>query len=67
MSAPWGVLILAWVIPSLRAGTLMFVDIVDRREAPLLYWSIQLTWIACAFYFIWLDLGWWLSAEVGAP
>lgn len=67
MSAPWGILILLWVLASLRAGSIVFIDVVDRRETPLLYWSIQATWFACALYFIWLDLGWWLGTGVGTP
>lgn len=60
MSAPWGVLILGWVLSSLGTGSLVFLESIERRDSPILYWTIQATWAACGLYFIWLDLQWWL-------
>ena len=55
MSAPWGVLILLWVAPTIHRGSIHFVEEVSRARSPLLFWCIEATWIACGVYFIWVD------------
>ncbi|MEM8608371.1 MAG: hypothetical protein AAGF92_14775 [Myxococcota bacterium] len=56
MSAPWGVMILLWVAPTIPRGSIHFVEEVRRQEAPVLFWCIVATWVACGVYFIWIDL-----------
>ena len=55
MSAPWGVLLLLWIAPTIQSGSIQFVEEVRREQSPLLYWCIEATWIACGVYFIWVD------------
>lgn len=55
MSAPWGVLLLLYLIPSARTGSIHFVEEVRRERSPLLYWAVMLTWTACGIYLVAVD------------
>ncbi|OIQ18111.1 MAG: hypothetical protein BM557_07800 [Flavobacterium sp. MedPE-SWcel] len=46
----WGVLFLFWVIPDLFTGTTYFIEPINKKETPLLYWVIVISWILMAFY-----------------
>ena len=41
----WGLIFLAWAIPALRTGETHLIEPVRKRETPVLFWSITLTWI----------------------
>ncbi len=47
----WGVLFLLWVIPDLRSGHVHFMEPVDRRRNPVVYWLIVLAWVTLSLYF----------------
>ena len=42
----WGILSLYWIAPSLLTGVTYFIEPIDRREHPILFWIISITWIA---------------------
>lgn len=48
----WGVLFLVWVIPDLISGITYFMEPVERKEHPLLYWIIVLSWLWMSLYMI---------------
>ena len=51
----WGLLFLLWVIPDIRRGSTHFLEHVERRKNPVVYWLIISTWVALSVY---LMLGW---------
>ena len=48
----WGALFLFWVIPDLKSGTTYFIEPLNRRHNPVLYWAIVLTWIGLSAYLL---------------
>lgn len=42
----WGVFSLYWIIPDFFTGVTYFTEPVDRKNHPILYWLILITWIA---------------------
>ena len=48
----WGVLFLFWVIPDLKSGTTYFIEPLSRRENPVLYWAIVLTWLILSVFLL---------------
>ncbi|MEM9605314.1 MAG: VOC family protein [Pseudomonadota bacterium] len=48
----WGVLFLLWVVPDLKSGVTHFLERVDRREHPALFWTITLTWLGLSVYLL---------------
>ncbi|MEO1714567.1 MAG: VOC family protein, partial [Bacteroidota bacterium] len=41
----WGILFLLWVLPDLFNGVTFFIEPVERKEHPLLYWAITVSWL----------------------
>lgn len=52
----WGVLFLFWVIPSFYSGEVHLVQAVTKKEDPILYWFILLTWIGLSAALILSDV-----------
>lgn len=48
----WGVLFLLWVIPHIRAGAISLAEPIDRRENPIWFWLIVVTWVWMSVYLI---------------
>ncbi len=48
----WGVLFLFWVIPDLKTGTTCFIEPLSRKENPLLYWTVVVTWIVLSLFLL---------------
>ena len=46
----WGILFLLWVIPDILTGMTYFIEPIEKKEHPLLYWVIIASWILMAFY-----------------
>ncbi len=46
----WGILFLLWVIPDLKSGVTYFLDPVDKRNHPFLYWLIIISWLLMSIY-----------------
>ncbi len=46
----WGILFLFWVIPDIISGITYFIEPIDKKENPLLYWIIIISWILMALY-----------------
>ena len=42
----WGILSLYWVLPSFFTGVTYFIEPIERKENPILYWLIIITWVA---------------------
>lgn len=48
----WGLLFLVWVVPDIRRGTTHFLEFVDRRSNPIVYWLIMITWLTLSIYLL---------------
>jgi len=48
----WGSLFLIWVIPDLKSGTTYFIEPLHRRQSPILYWAVVLTWLWLSIYLL---------------
>ncbi|PZW42609.1 hypothetical protein LX95_00925 [Mesonia algae] len=48
----WGILFLLWVIPDINTGITYFIEPIEKKENPLLYWIIIASWILMAIYSI---------------
>ena len=46
----WGILFLFWVIPNILSGITYFIEPIEKKEQPLLYWIIIISWILMALY-----------------
>ncbi len=46
----WVILFLFWVIPDLFSGITYFIEPISKKENPVLYWFIILSWILFALY-----------------
>ena len=53
--SPWGLLFIYWIIPNFYSGRAFLVFEVSRDEAPLLFWLVQLTWLALGIAMILMD------------
>ncbi len=42
----WGILFMFWTIPSFHSGHSLLLTNVSRDEDPILFWLVQLAWIA---------------------
>lgn len=45
LSWVWGILFLLWVFPDISAGVTYFMEPIYRKENPVLYWVIVISWI----------------------
>ncbi len=48
----WGVLFLLWVVPDLKSGSTHFLEHVERRRNPVVYWLIIVTWTSLSLYLL---------------
>lgn len=46
----WGILFLFWVVPDLISGSTFFMEEINKKEHPLLYWLIVVSWLLMALY-----------------
>jgi len=46
----WGILFLLWVVPDILSGMTYFIEPIEKKEHPLLYWIIIVSWILMAVY-----------------
>mgnify|MGYP000319827450 CR=1 FL=1 len=46
----WGVLFLIWVIPDIYGEVTYFIEPITKKENPIEYWVIVITWIFLALY-----------------
>ena len=46
----WGILFLLWVIPDIFSGITYFMEPVEKKESPILYWVIIISWILMSVY-----------------
>ncbi len=46
----WGVLFMFWVIPDMLSGVTYFIEPIEKRSDPVLYWVIIITWIIMSLY-----------------
>jgi len=55
----WGILFLIWTVPSLYSGEIHLVQSITKKENPILFWLIILTWLGLSALLILGDfLGW---------
>jgi len=48
----WGILFLLWVIPDMITGVTYFMEPIEKKEHPILYWMIIFSWILMSLYSI---------------
>ena len=48
----WGVLFLIWVIPDIKSGSTHFLEHVERKRNPVVYWLIVSIWILLSGYYL---------------
>jgi len=48
----WGLLFLFWVIPDIRHGSTHFLEHVERRKNPVVYWLIISVWVILSLYLL---------------
>ena len=41
----WGVLFILWVIPDIFSGVTYFMEPIQKKDHPILYWLIICSWI----------------------
>lgn len=46
----WGILFLFWVIPDIFSGVTYFIEPIEKKQNPILYWIIVVSWILMAIY-----------------
>ena len=46
----WGILFLVWVIPDMYSEVTYFIEPIYKRENPIIYWVIIVTWVLFALY-----------------
>lgn len=42
----WGMLFLIWIIPDFFTGVTYFIEPITKKDNPLLYWLIMISWVA---------------------
>lgn len=42
----WGVVFLIWIIPDFYTGVTYFIEPISKKDNPLLYWLIMISWVA---------------------
>lgn len=55
----WGVLFLFWVLLDIFNGKTYFLEEVDKKGNPILYWAIMISWFLLSLYFFSGPLGIW--------
>ncbi len=48
----WGILFLLWVVPDILSGVTYFMEPIEKKEHPVLFWIIVITWLLMSFFFI---------------
>lgn len=48
----WGLLFLFWIVPDLMRGSTHFLEHVERRKNPIVYWLIISVWLALSLYLL---------------
>ncbi|QFT75340.1 MULTISPECIES: hypothetical protein [unclassified Ruegeria] len=51
----WGLLFMFWTIPNFYSGHALLLTDVTRDEDPILFWLIQLAWVALGLSMIAID------------
>lgn len=54
--ALWGLLFMFWTIPNFYSGHALLLTDVTRDEDPILFWLIQLAWVALGLSMIAIDI-----------
>lgn len=48
----WGILFLLWVIPDIKNGYTFFIEPINKKDHPLLFWIIVIMWLLMSVYFL---------------
>mgnify|MGYP000566103992 CR=1 FL=1 len=46
----WGFFLLIWIVPDLKSGTTYFIEPISKKENPLVFWLIMISWGLMAIY-----------------
>jgi len=46
----WGILFLFWVVPDIFNGVTYFIEPIIKKENPILYWVIIVSWLLMVIY-----------------
>lgn len=42
----WGVLFIIWIIPDFYTGITYFIEPISKKDNPILYWLIMISWVS---------------------
>lgn len=48
----FGLVFMLWILPDIRTGTTHFLETVSRRQNPVTYWAVVLTWLSLSLYLL---------------
>jgi len=48
----WGIFFIYWIIPDLLLKQTHFIEVITKKNNPVLYWSIIFTWFILAIYML---------------
>ena len=63
----WGIIFLIWVIPDIFSGITYFMEPIERKTHPILYWLIITSWIWMSVYMIALPFFPHLNGQITEP
>jgi hypothetical protein len=46
----WGILFFIWVIPDIYTEVTYFIEPITKKEHPVVYWMVIVTWILLGLY-----------------
>ncbi len=46
----WGIVFLLWVIPDLITGVTYFMEPIEKKDHPILYWVIIISWLLMSLF-----------------
>ena len=46
----WGLLFMFWVVPDIISGVTYFIEPIEKKTNPILYWIIIVSWVLMALY-----------------
>jgi len=48
----WGIFFIFWIIPDLLLKQTHFIEVITKKNNPVLYWSILFTWFILGIYML---------------
>lgn len=52
----WGLVFLWWITPAILSGQLAFVEVITRRNEPVLFWLLSAFWVITSISLVVYDI-----------